>query len=198
VTDADTARWDDPHSRSGRSRRAAAASTNHSRACGSHRLGTVSARRPWKKVPRSSRFHARLRFSPYVYRGARFPRSTTSPSDRGCPRKADFRSPFSLCTRVADLGNLAPRYTYGLNLNWRGTARSGTFFQGVGERTLFRDGDYRMPGVIGGGSRRSSTTARPGMRIVPTRRIRVCHTATSGSGIISHRPCSGSTEPICG
>ena len=47
---------------------------------------------------------------------------------------------------VVDLGNLAPRYTYGLNLNlaWK-RFDLGTFFQGVGERTLFRDGDYRMP-----------------------------------------------------
>src|SRR6266702_3425132 len=47
---------------------------------------------------------------------------------------------------VVDLGNLAPRYTYGLNLNlaWK-RFDLGTFFQGVGERTLFRDGEYRMP-----------------------------------------------------
>ena len=47
---------------------------------------------------------------------------------------------------VVDLGNLAPRYTYGLNLTlaWK-RFDLGTFFQGVGERTLFRDGDYRMP-----------------------------------------------------
>ena len=47
---------------------------------------------------------------------------------------------------VVDLGNLAPRYTYGLNLTlaWK-RFDLGTFFQGVGKRTLFREGDYRMP-----------------------------------------------------
>jgi TonB-linked SusC/RagA family outer membrane protein len=47
---------------------------------------------------------------------------------------------------VVNLGNLAPRYTYGLNLNlsWK-RFDLGTFFQGVGKRTLFREGDYRMP-----------------------------------------------------
>jgi len=47
---------------------------------------------------------------------------------------------------VVNLGNLAPRYTYGINLNagWKRFDLS-VFFQGVGKRTLFRDGDYRMP-----------------------------------------------------
>jgi TonB-linked SusC/RagA family outer membrane protein len=47
---------------------------------------------------------------------------------------------------VVDLGNLAPRYTYGMNLSatWK-RVDFGVFFQGVGKRTLFRDGDYRMP-----------------------------------------------------
>jgi TonB-linked SusC/RagA family outer membrane protein len=47
---------------------------------------------------------------------------------------------------VINLGNTAPRYTYGLNLGakWKGFDL-GAFFQGVGKRTLFRDGDYRMP-----------------------------------------------------
>src|SRR5881396_334382 len=47
---------------------------------------------------------------------------------------------------VVNLGNLAPRYTYGINLDaaWKRFDLS-VFFQGVGKRTLFRDGDYRMP-----------------------------------------------------
>jgi len=47
---------------------------------------------------------------------------------------------------VVNLGNMAPRFTYGLNLNtaWK-RFDLGIFFQGVGKRTLFRDGDYRMP-----------------------------------------------------
>ena len=47
---------------------------------------------------------------------------------------------------VVSLGNTAPRYTYGLNLDgrWRSFDVS-IFLQGVGKRTLFRDGDYRMP-----------------------------------------------------
>jgi TonB-linked SusC/RagA family outer membrane protein len=47
---------------------------------------------------------------------------------------------------VVNLGNTAPRLTYGLNLNvtWN-RFDLGAFFQGVGKRTLFRDGDYRMP-----------------------------------------------------
>ena len=47
---------------------------------------------------------------------------------------------------VVNLGNTAPRYTYGVNLNlaWK-RFDLGVFFQGVGKRTLFRDGDYRMP-----------------------------------------------------
>ncbi len=47
---------------------------------------------------------------------------------------------------VVNLGNQAPRYTYGMNLSvgWK-RFDLGAFFQGVGKRTLFRDGDYRMP-----------------------------------------------------
>jgi len=47
---------------------------------------------------------------------------------------------------IVNLGNLAPRYTYGVNLDagWKRFDFS-VFFQGVGKRTLFRDGDYRMP-----------------------------------------------------
>ncbi|HEV8380231.1 MAG TPA: TonB-dependent receptor [Gemmatimonadales bacterium] len=47
---------------------------------------------------------------------------------------------------VVNLGNLAPRYTYGMNLSasWK-RLDLGVFFQGVGKRTLFREGDYRMP-----------------------------------------------------
>src|SRR5213592_4028515 len=47
---------------------------------------------------------------------------------------------------VVNLGNLAPRYTYGINLDaaWKRFDLS-VFFQAVGKRTLFRDGDYRMP-----------------------------------------------------
>jgi len=47
---------------------------------------------------------------------------------------------------VVNLGNTAPRYTYGMNLNlaWK-RFDLGVFFQGVGKRTLFREGEYRMP-----------------------------------------------------
>jgi TonB-linked SusC/RagA family outer membrane protein len=47
---------------------------------------------------------------------------------------------------VVYLGNLAPRYTYGMNLDlkWK-RFDLGVFLQGVGKRTLFREGDYRMP-----------------------------------------------------
>ncbi len=47
---------------------------------------------------------------------------------------------------VVNLGNTAPRYTYGMNLNlaWK-RFDLGVFFQGVGKRTLFRENDYRMP-----------------------------------------------------
>jgi TonB-linked SusC/RagA family outer membrane protein len=47
---------------------------------------------------------------------------------------------------VVNLGNIAPRYTYGMNLNlaWK-RFDLGVFFQGVGKRTLFREGEYRMP-----------------------------------------------------
>jgi len=47
---------------------------------------------------------------------------------------------------VVYLGNTSPRYTYGVNLDakWR-SFDLGVFLQGVGKRTLFREGDYRMP-----------------------------------------------------
>ena len=47
---------------------------------------------------------------------------------------------------VVYLGNTSPRYTYGLSLEtkWRSFDVS-VFLQGVGKRTLFREGDYRMP-----------------------------------------------------
>src|SRR6266480_3625480 len=47
---------------------------------------------------------------------------------------------------VINLGNTSPRYTYGLNLDakWK-NFDVGIFMQGVGKRTLFRDGDYGMP-----------------------------------------------------
>jgi len=47
---------------------------------------------------------------------------------------------------VVYLGNTSPRYTYGVNLDakWRSFDLS-VFLQGVGKRTLFREGDYRMP-----------------------------------------------------
>ena len=47
---------------------------------------------------------------------------------------------------VVYLGNIAPRYTYGMNLTvaWK-RFDLGAFLQGVGKRTLFREGDYRMP-----------------------------------------------------
>src|SRR5206468_12171223 len=47
---------------------------------------------------------------------------------------------------VVNLGNTAPRYTYGMNLDLKWNRFDlGVFMQGVGKRTLFRDGDYRMP-----------------------------------------------------
>jgi len=47
---------------------------------------------------------------------------------------------------VVRLGDMTPRYTYGMNLNvgWK-RFDLGVFLQGVGKRTLFREGDYRMP-----------------------------------------------------
>lgn len=43
-------------------------------------------------------------------------------------------------------GNSNPRFTYGLNLNvqWK-DFDLGVFFQGVGRRTIFREGDFAMP-----------------------------------------------------
>ena len=47
---------------------------------------------------------------------------------------------------VINLGTTAPRYTYGVNLDnkWKWFDLH-VFMQGVGKRTLFRDGDYSMP-----------------------------------------------------
>ena len=47
---------------------------------------------------------------------------------------------------VKYVGNTAPRYSYGVNLGakYKGFDLS-VFFQGVGERTLYRTGDYSMP-----------------------------------------------------
>jgi len=47
---------------------------------------------------------------------------------------------------VVNLGSATPRYTYGLNVgvNWK-NFDLGLFMQGVGKRTLIRDGDYRLP-----------------------------------------------------
>lgn len=47
---------------------------------------------------------------------------------------------------VKNVGNTAPRYSYGINFgtNYKGFDL-GVFFQGVGKRTLFRTGDYSMP-----------------------------------------------------
>ncbi|PYP60301.1 MAG: SusC/RagA family TonB-linked outer membrane protein [Gemmatimonadetes bacterium] len=47
---------------------------------------------------------------------------------------------------VVNLGSATPRYTYGLNVgvNWK-NFDLGAFMQGVGKRTLIREGDYRMP-----------------------------------------------------
>jgi hypothetical protein len=47
---------------------------------------------------------------------------------------------------LVNLGTLTPRFSYGLNL----TAKYGSFdvlafFQGVGKRTLFREGEYSIP-----------------------------------------------------
>lgn len=43
-------------------------------------------------------------------------------------------------------GYTAPRYTFGLNLNaqWK-NFDIGAFFQGVGKRTMFREGEFAMP-----------------------------------------------------
>ncbi len=43
-------------------------------------------------------------------------------------------------------GSTAPRYTFGLNLNaqWK-NFDIGAFFQGVGKRTMFREGEFAMP-----------------------------------------------------
>lgn len=47
---------------------------------------------------------------------------------------------------VINVGNTAPRHTYGLNVNmkWK-NFDLGIFLQGVGKRTLFRVGEYAMP-----------------------------------------------------
>jgi hypothetical protein len=47
---------------------------------------------------------------------------------------------------VINLGNTAPRYTYGINLDgkWK-NFDVRIFMQGVGKRTLFREGEYAMP-----------------------------------------------------
>ena len=47
---------------------------------------------------------------------------------------------------VKYVGNTAPRYSYGVNLGAKYKGFDiGIFFQGVGNRTLFRTGDYSMP-----------------------------------------------------
>jgi hypothetical protein len=47
---------------------------------------------------------------------------------------------------VINVGNTFPRYTYGVNIDvkWK-NFDLGIFFQGVGKRTLFREGEYSMP-----------------------------------------------------
>lgn len=47
---------------------------------------------------------------------------------------------------VINVGNTSPRYSYGINLDlkWKGFDLS-IFLQGVGKRTLFREGEYSMP-----------------------------------------------------
>lgn len=47
---------------------------------------------------------------------------------------------------VVNAGNTSPRYTYGINLDvkWK-NFDLGIFLQGVGKRTLFREGEYAMP-----------------------------------------------------
>jgi TonB-linked SusC/RagA family outer membrane protein len=47
---------------------------------------------------------------------------------------------------VINVGNTAPRHTYGINVNvkWKGFDL-GIFMQGVGNRTLFRVGEYATP-----------------------------------------------------
>jgi TonB-linked SusC/RagA family outer membrane protein len=47
---------------------------------------------------------------------------------------------------VINAGNTTPRFTYGLNidLKWKGFDL-GIFFQGVGQRTMFRTGEYSIP-----------------------------------------------------
>ena len=47
---------------------------------------------------------------------------------------------------VINAGSTTPRYTYGLNLDvkWK-NFDLGIFMQGVGERTMFREGEYSMP-----------------------------------------------------
>ena len=47
---------------------------------------------------------------------------------------------------VVNLGSVSPRYTYGINVKagWKNFDLD-VFMQGVGKRTLIREGDYRMP-----------------------------------------------------
>ncbi len=47
---------------------------------------------------------------------------------------------------VINVGSLTPRYTFGLNLGLKFKGFDfAAFFQGVGKRTVFREGDYAMP-----------------------------------------------------
>jgi TonB-linked SusC/RagA family outer membrane protein len=47
---------------------------------------------------------------------------------------------------VSNRGSITPRYNYGLNLETKvKNFDLGVFLQGVGKRTLFREGDYAMP-----------------------------------------------------
>lgn len=47
---------------------------------------------------------------------------------------------------VVNVGDITPRYTFGLNLTARyGSFDLGIFIQGVGKRTMFRTGEYAMP-----------------------------------------------------
>jgi hypothetical protein len=47
---------------------------------------------------------------------------------------------------VKNVGNTSPRYSYGINLGAKYNGFDfGIFFQGVGQRTMFRTGDYSMP-----------------------------------------------------
>ncbi|NEU07020.1 TonB-dependent receptor [Flavihumibacter sp. R14] len=47
---------------------------------------------------------------------------------------------------VRNVGSITPRYTYGLNLDTKvKNFDFGIFLQGVGKRTMFREGEYSMP-----------------------------------------------------